>query len=82
MILGRFRVWSAELACRLHRSKSRWYWLAREIHLLMYWWGRSDTRWEHHLNRDKKRELAGENPAFSRFSRVYPCPLVQGTKLF
>jgi hypothetical protein len=51
--MGRLRVWSAELSCRLYREKSRWYFLAHEVHLLMYWWGREQRRWELLSEKDK-----------------------------
>lgn len=53
-LLGRIRVGSAELACQLHRRKSRWYWLVHEIHLVVYWWGREKKRWE--LNDERRAE--------------------------
>lgn len=51
----KLRVSTAELACRTWCSKSRFYFVIHELHLLFYWWGREDLRWKLHLEAEKEK---------------------------
>ena len=51
---GKWQVYTGELSCKLWRSKSRWYWLVHELHVLGFWWGRESHRWELQMEDWKK----------------------------
>lgn len=54
-MFGKLRVITANWACNAYKTNSKWYWLLHELHLIFYWWGRENTRWQLHLESKKEK---------------------------